>query len=580
MTHAAGRTSTHVAGGISSHTAGGAPTPLAGSTSAAARLVPQPSKRCLRAFAFDPQASIELDTAPINDTVIELPWETAWEGPLEVGPVNDYLEVVDYDPTSGCFYPPVDLNHPLLLAQDGLEPSDGNPQFHQQMVFAVAMKTIRTFERALGRSVFWMQEPNPQQPSPQGPEALPPGPQEPGPHPADDTRAEATRSDEAPGDERHRRYVRRLRVYPHAMREANAYYSPVKAALLFGYFRGAPARDGTGGGWVFTCLSQDIIAHETTHAILHGMWPRSIEACNGDALAFHEAFADIVALFQHFTLRGVIEHQLARSGGAMRSVGLLSGLAQQFGRATGREGPLRFALEILEEDERRLRGGEKLEPDRNAGITEPHQRGGVLVAAVFDAFVTIYERRTEDLLRIARHRRGETAGMTTELVQRLASEAEKAADHVLRLCIRGLDYLPPVDVTFGEYLRAILTADADLVPEDDRHYRVAFAEAFQKRGITVPGQYFTSVDTLLWEAPEPWAWRTDTGPHAGPDASFSEVLPKLVLTVTFDPEKLDHAAWHRAFAGARAYRERKRAGEGESRRRNLRDLSLLIVEHN
>src|SRR5690349_3636968 len=29
-------------------------------------------------------------------------------------------------------------------------------------------------------------------------------------------------------------YVHRLHIYPHAMREANAYYSPEKKALLFG----------------------------------------------------------------------------------------------------------------------------------------------------------------------------------------------------------------------------------------------------------------------------------------------------------------------------------------------------------
>jgi hypothetical protein len=34
----------------------------------------------------------------------------------------------------------------------------GRPQFHQQMVFAVAMRTINTFERALGRPVLWARD--------------------------------------------------------------------------------------------------------------------------------------------------------------------------------------------------------------------------------------------------------------------------------------------------------------------------------------------------------------------------------------------------------------------------------------
>jgi serine/threonine protein kinase len=39
------------------------------------------------------------------------------------------------------------LDDPDVLAQDGLAPSEGNPQFHQQMAYAVAMTTIRNFER-------------------------------------------------------------------------------------------------------------------------------------------------------------------------------------------------------------------------------------------------------------------------------------------------------------------------------------------------------------------------------------------------------------------------------------------------
>ena len=42
--------------------------------------------------------------------------------------------------------PPVYLNDPYILAEDGLSPSEGGPQF-QQMVYAVAMNTIDHFER-------------------------------------------------------------------------------------------------------------------------------------------------------------------------------------------------------------------------------------------------------------------------------------------------------------------------------------------------------------------------------------------------------------------------------------------------
>ena len=118
---------------------------------------PKPVARRFRVYAFDPLASTSLATAVVNDALISLPWEEPWEDPLRKGPVGEYLEVIDFDPASGLFYPPIDPTDPILLAQDGLPPSESRPQFHQQMVYAVAMKTIRHFERALGRKVLWSQ---------------------------------------------------------------------------------------------------------------------------------------------------------------------------------------------------------------------------------------------------------------------------------------------------------------------------------------------------------------------------------------------------------------------------------------
>jgi hypothetical protein len=88
------------------------------------------------------------------------------------------------------------------------------------------------------------------------------------------------------------------------------------------------------------------------------------------------------------------------------------------------------------------------------------------------------------------------------LVTRLADEASCAAEQVLRMCVRALDYVSPVDLRFGEYLRAIITADTDLVRDDSLRYRVAVCEAFRKWGIRVPGCISMAPDSLLWDTPD------------------------------------------------------------------------------
>jgi hypothetical protein len=418
----------------------------------------KPPFRKLRGYAFDPSLSLKVDTAVINNIVYKIPWEVK----LQAGPVGEYLEVVDFDPTTGKYYSPVWLDDPDLLAQDGLEPAETNPQFHQQMVYAVAMTTIQHFEQALGRKVIWASRR------------------------VSDPKVFET-------------YVPKLRIYPHALRDANAYYSPQKKALLFGYFESTPANSTLHmpNSYVFTCLSHDIIAHELTHAILDGMYPAYAEASNPDVLAFHEAFADIVALFQHFTFPDVLKHQIAQTRGDLAAQNLLGQLAQEFGSAIGSYGALRDALGKTDPVTK------EWVPTKPTGeeygqVMEPHKRGSILVSAVFEAFITIYKNRVKDLLRLATGGTGvlPQGELHPDLVNRLASEASKAAGHVLSMCIRALDYCPPVDITFGDYLRAIITADTDLVKDDSRDYRLAFIESFRRRGIYPQGLKSLSVDSL------------------------------------------------------------------------------------
>src|SRR6201999_898373 len=88
-----------------------------------------------------------------------------------------------------------------------------------------------------------------------------------------------------------------------------------------------------------------------------------------------------------------------------------------------------------------------------------------------------------------------------DLVSRLAREASKVARQMLNICIRALDYCPPIDIMFGEYLRALITADTDLVPYDRLGYRIAFIQAFRKRGIYPRDVKHLSPGSLLWEPP-------------------------------------------------------------------------------
>lgn len=432
----------------------------------------RPSFRPLAVFAFDPSLGRQLN----NYMTIKVPFEA-----LSRGPVGRKVAVVDYDISNNCFYHSVDLENPLVLTGGGLSPAESDPRFHQQMVYAVASETLRRFEFALGRQMKW-------------------------------------RTSSA----RHKaRHQDKLRLFPHAFQQANAFYEPTHRAIFFGYFAASESDPGSNlpGQTIFTCLSHDIIAHEVTHAIVDGVRPLYIEATNADTPAFHEAFADIVALFQHFSMRDAVFQTIRRTGGLlyretldaqvagadspaitaeMSQTNPLVGLAQQFGEAMGMRAALRSAL------------GTPPNSQAIQSTFEPHLRGAILVAALFDAYFSIYVKRSKDLLRMARTNGTSTAfgELDSDLAQRLCNEATKTANHMLNICIRALDYCPPVDVRFGEFLRAIITADSDLVPDDPWGYRAEIIKAFRLRGIVPDGVDNYSEEALLWRSPSDMGMRS------------------------------------------------------------------------
>ena len=422
----------------------------------------KPAFRKLRGYAFDPSFSSTISRRQSNQVIYKIKWEET-----KAGPVGEYIEIIDYDPTQECFYEAINLEHSYVLADFGLTPSEGDPRFHQQQVYAVIMSVIAQFERALGRKIIW------------------------------------SRRVEKPGEPAKYEYVDKLRVYPHAMRQQNAYYSPEKTALLFGYFQAAQNWSGNNvpGTAIFTCLSPDIVAHEVTHAILDGMHPYWRRGTNPDMLAFHEGFSDIIALLQRFTFTTVVAEQIRNSRGDLLSPqNLLGDLAIQFGQAvsSNRRALRSFLVETDSDGKSKL-----VEPDPSKyyTTTEPHGRGAILVAAIFGAFTRLYRYKVADLIRLASNGSGVLAqgDIHPDLVKRLSEEACEIANKLLFVCIRSLDYCPPVDLTFGDYLRALITSDLENSPDDEEGLRFALLESFRSWGIIPKGINTFSVESLLWK---------------------------------------------------------------------------------
>lgn len=433
---------------------------------------PTPVFRKLKGYAFDPSFSSTLSKRQSNEVIYKIPWEET-----EPGPCGEYIEIIDYDPTKRCFYKAISLQDPLVLADQGLNLSEGDPRFHQQQVYAVVMSVIHQFEKALGRKVIWSRIVDPEE--------------------AAGTIAVTSYEHQ---------FVPKLRIYPHAMRQQNAFYSPDKNALLFGYFKASSNWNGNNvpGATVFTCLSPDIVSHETTHAILHSIHPYLTEDTNPDMLAFHEGLSDIIALLQRFTFTSVVEDQIRNSRGDLLSKeNILGDLAIQFGQAvSGNRRALRSFL--LEKDDAGNWRPVQPDPKKIHEETEPHNRGALLVAAVFDAFARLYKFRVADLVRLASNGTGilEQGEIDPDLVKRLSKEACEIAEKLMHICIRALDYCPPTDLTFGDYLRALITADVERNPDDEEGVRFAVMESFRNWGI-IPADVNTfSAESLEWQSPD------------------------------------------------------------------------------
>ena len=400
----------------------------------------QPLYRPLKIFALDPSVSrLQGATALVN-----VPYEE-----LKAGPEGRLFKVVS---EADDKRPPLSLDEHSILINNGLTPSTTDFDFHDQMVYAVCSIVYTAFRLALGRHITW------------------------GFEPTDRTQ---------------------LLLRPRAFEGNNSHYDKKTGELCFGFFRSKAK--GSFPGKVYACLSHDTVAHEVTHALLDGLRAHFSLPTSSDVLAFHEGFADIVAVFQHFTYEHVVRAAIRESHGVITRSQLLTGIARQLGQSSREtKSALRSAINYA--DQPRKPDEPPPPPKLYDPALEPHELGSVLLMAVFEAFIAVYRRKTERFVRLATNGSGRLpeGDLPADLQAALAEKASKLAGQFLTMCIRAIDYCPPVDITLGEYLRAVITADKDLVPDDPWAYREAWIDAFRDHHIYPDGVDSLSEEALLW----------------------------------------------------------------------------------
>ncbi len=344
------------------------------------------------------------------------------------GPVTRRVAVLDFDDATGKLRNGAKFLPPSGRAKTGkYQVTKGDiysDAFMQVSVFATVLKTMYLFEdeQTLGRDLLW--------------------------------------SFDAP----------QLLVVPRAGLLPNAFYERESHSLQFFYIPSPRDPDAT----IFTCLSRDVVAHETGHAILDGIAPDLYNNLTPQSVALHEAIADLTALLMAFYSHNLRVAVLKQTNGSIKDTTAFSSIAEEFGAALDPGGRARSLRPLL--------NNKSLDPDDGSldeagnanfvNTSEPHALSEVLSGALYSVMVRMHDAEKERLVKQTHWSDFKASGPALIF----AAQLFKA------MVFRALDYLPPGEVSFADFGRALIAADRVIYPEDETR-RDWIREQFVQRKI-------------------------------------------------------------------------------------------------
>jgi hypothetical protein len=187
----------------------------------------------------------------------------------------------------------------------------------------------------------------------------------------------------------------RLSVFPCAGKDFNAYYN--RKALKFFYDKDPVTRKQ-----VYTANSSDIVAHELGHAILDTIRPDFWDVQALEIWAFHEAFADINAMWHIMQYDETLNMMIKETNGDISKPNIATRLAEEMGNAIYHltNGQYGYTLGALRDATNNFKYTipEKLpkEAPDNKLAAECHSFGRVFMGAWYQMFCNIYDKEVKN----------------------------------------------------------------------------------------------------------------------------------------------------------------------------------------
>jgi hypothetical protein len=253
--------------------------------------------------------------------------------------------------------------------------------------------------------------------------------------------------------------TKRLNVYPFAGNQFNAFYNG--AALKF--FTGV---DPSNGKNVNTADSSEVVAHETGHAVLDYFKPDLWNKASLEFFAFHEGFADLIAMLTILQNDEIIHDIIVTTNGNLRISNVASKIAEHLGSAIYHSSPSSLRLsDCLREaiNNFQYQAPETLPSNVNSYnelCAEPHNFGRIMLGVFYDILEMIYNFQL-------------SRGLSKE-------DALKLARNILTAyALKTIQHTPTTPKFFEAFCKTMLWVDSI----SDKNYTEKLREIFQARKI-------------------------------------------------------------------------------------------------